>query len=125
MSGERNLFNHEFVRNWTNGPLLVRNDNGYFLREKDINPLAISNRYTVWDEHNQQVTFIDSETRTEETLTPTAALEGNVEVAIADGAKISCQTAFSSFKDMLANYDPENVSRITGVSVASIEAGLC
>ncbi|EPK8354072.1 molybdopterin dinucleotide binding domain-containing protein, partial [Klebsiella pneumoniae] len=112
----------EFVRNWTNGPLLVRNDNGYFLREKDINPLAISNRYTVWDEHNQQVTFIDSETRTEETLTPTAALEGNVEVAIADGAKISCQTAFSSFKDMLANYDPENVSRITGVSVASIEA---
>ncbi|HFN0774831.1 TPA: molybdopterin dinucleotide binding domain-containing protein [Klebsiella pneumoniae] len=122
MSGERNLFNHEFVRNWTNGPLLVRNDNGYFLREKDINPLAISNRYTVWDEHNQQVTFIDSETRTEETLTPTAALEGNVEVAIADGAKISCQTAFSSFKDMLANYDPENVSRITGVSVASIEA---
>ncbi|HIC0644765.1 TPA: molybdopterin dinucleotide binding domain-containing protein, partial [Enterobacter kobei] len=71
---------------------------------------------------NQQVTFIDSETRTEETLTPTAALEGNVEVAIADGAKISCQTAFSSFKDMLANYDPENVSRITGVSVASIEA---
>ncbi|EMV1128681.1 molybdopterin-dependent oxidoreductase, partial [Klebsiella pneumoniae] len=104
------------------GPLLVRNDNGYFLREKDINPLAISNRYTVWDEHNQQVTFIDSETRTEETLTPTAALEGNVEVAIADGAKISCQTAFSSFKDMLANYDPENVSRITGVSVASIEA---
>ncbi|HID5476131.1 TPA: molybdopterin dinucleotide binding domain-containing protein [Klebsiella pneumoniae] len=122
MSGERNLFNHEFVRNWTNGPLLVRNDNGYFLREKDINPLAISNRYTVWDEHNQQVTFIDSETRTEETLTPTAALEGNVEVAIADGAKISCQTAFSSFKDMLANYDPENVSHITGVSVASIEA---
>lgn len=102
--------------------MLVRNDNGYFLREKDINPLAISNRYTVWDEHNQQVTFIDSETRTEETLTPTAALEGNVEVAIADGAKISCQTAFSSFKDMLANYDPENVSRITGVSVASIEA---
>ncbi|MDV1450533.1 molybdopterin dinucleotide binding domain-containing protein [Raoultella planticola] len=65
---------------------------------------------------------MDSETRTEETLTPTAALEGNVEVAIADGAKISCQTAFSSFKDMLANYDPENVSRITGVSVASIEA---
>ena len=119
---ERNLFNHEFVRNWTNGPLLVRNDNGYFLREKDINPLAISNRYTVWDEHNQQVTFIDSETRTEETLMPTAALEGNAEVAIADGAKISCQTAFSSFKDMLANYDPENVSRITGVSVASIEA---
>ncbi|WP_439403818.1 molybdopterin dinucleotide binding domain-containing protein [Klebsiella pneumoniae] len=102
--------------------MLVRNDNGYFLREKDINLLAISNRYTVWDEHNQQVTFIDSETRTEETLTPTAALEGNVEVAIADGAKISCQTAFSSFKDMLANYDPENVSRITGVSVASIEA---
>ncbi|WP_431613947.1 molybdopterin dinucleotide binding domain-containing protein [Enterobacter cloacae] len=112
----------ELVRTFPNGPLLVRNDNGYFLREKDINPLAISNRYTVWDEHNQQVTFIDSETRTEETLTPTAALEGNVEVAIADGAKISCQTAFSSFKDMLANYDPENVSRITGVSVASIEA---
>ncbi|MDI7126355.1 molybdopterin oxidoreductase, partial [Klebsiella pneumoniae] len=49
-------------------------------------------------------------------------LEGNVEVAIADGAKISCQTAFSSFKDMFCNYDPENVSRISGVSVASIEA---
>jgi hypothetical protein len=77
---------------------LVRNDNGYFLREKDINPLAISNRYTVWDEHNQQVTFIDSETRTEETLTPTAALEGNVEVAIADGAKFPAKRRFHLLK---------------------------
>ena len=37
-----------FVRDWTNGPLLVRSDNGQFLREQDVWPDAVRNRFLVW-----------------------------------------------------------------------------
>ena len=33
---ERGWFDRDFVRDWTNGPLLVRDDNGRLLRERDI-----------------------------------------------------------------------------------------
>jgi len=35
---ERGWFDHAFVRDWTNGPLLVRSDNGRLLTERDLLP---------------------------------------------------------------------------------------
>ena len=31
-------FDRQFVAHWTNGPLLVRTDNGRFLRQSDLDP---------------------------------------------------------------------------------------
>ena len=35
---ERGWYDEEFVRDWTNGPLLVRADNGRLLSEHDLSP---------------------------------------------------------------------------------------
>ena len=33
---ERGWYDREFIRDWTNGPLLVRADNGRLLTERDL-----------------------------------------------------------------------------------------
>ncbi|MGT2431551.1 molybdopterin-dependent oxidoreductase [Cupriavidus basilensis] len=45
---EANAFDLAFVRQWTNGPLLVRNDNGRLLRGRDVG-LADGEACLVWD----------------------------------------------------------------------------
>lgn len=47
---EANAFDLAFVQQWTNGPLLVRSDNGRFLRGRDLG-LADGDAYLVWDAH--------------------------------------------------------------------------
>lgn len=117
----KNRFDIEFVRNWTNGPLLVRNDTGHFLREQDINPRSFSNRYAVWDASKKQVLFIETELREQEKLDVSIVLEGKVDIPLGNATNVTCQTAFSLFKELLADYDPNTVSNITGVSVESLE----
>src|SRR4051812_29389846 len=42
---ERGWYDREFVRDWTNGPLLVRPDNGRLLTEGDLAPGGSAQRY--------------------------------------------------------------------------------
>ena len=46
---ERGWFDRDFVRDWTNGPLLVREDNGRLLRADDIDPSGEAGKYVAWD----------------------------------------------------------------------------
>src|SRR5690606_22018010 len=46
---ERGWFDAAFVREWTNGPLLVRADDGRLLRERDLDPGGSPGRFVAWD----------------------------------------------------------------------------
>src|SRR5512142_1847874 len=46
----RGWYDREFIRDWTNGPLLVRADNGRFLRQSDLDAQGSANRYVAWSE---------------------------------------------------------------------------
>lgn len=116
----KGAYNHDFVRNWTNGPLLVRSDNGLFLREQDLQPQASQNRYVAWDGLNNNVLYIESERRESEKMASEVVLEGSIEITLANGITTGCVTAFSLFKALVEDYEPEKVSEITGVSVESI-----
>ena len=52
---EHGWFDATFIRRWSNGALLVRSDNGQFLREQDIDPLASQNRYMQWNDHVERI----------------------------------------------------------------------
>lgn len=110
-------FDESFVRNWTNAPLLVRNDNGLFLREKDINIHASNNRYLSWNLAEQcavpcgsgeQPVFVNGK---DFALFGTYMVEG-----------IKCRPAFQHFSDACEAYTPEHVAAITWVSAQEIRA---
>ena len=46
---ERGWYDRAFVRDWTNGPLLVRADNGRLLTERDLSAGGSAKRYVAWD----------------------------------------------------------------------------
>ena len=47
---ERGWYDRDFVRDWTNGPLLVRADTGRLLTERDLSPEGSAGTYVAWDD---------------------------------------------------------------------------
>jgi anaerobic selenocysteine-containing dehydrogenase/ferredoxin-NADP reductase len=111
-------YDETFVRAWTNAPLLVRRDNGLFLRERDVDGHAASNRYMVWNASHNRVEALGNEAGT----TPADfALDGSYTIA-----SIECEPAFACYTRALDAFTPERVETITGVAPEALEhaAGL-
>ena len=108
------LYDQDFVLKYTNGPFLVRGDNGQFLRESDIFPGASPHNYVVWDTTSGQPKAITP--KTYEFFGSKPALLGTYEPA-----GIECHPAFQLLADLANRYRPEKAAEITGVSPETTE----
>jgi anaerobic selenocysteine-containing dehydrogenase len=117
---ERGWFDREFVENWTNGPLLVRLDNGRLLRERDIAPGGSPNNYVAWDEARATPVVYDPARRAYAPNAATLALHGEMIVATPNGP-VTCRTAFQLAADICRRNAPNAVEAICGVSAEQIE----
>jgi len=101
------LQDEDFIRAHTVGSLLVRSDNGRFLRESDV-VSGGADKYMVWDARASQAQPSD----TAEVSPP---LSGVYQV---NG--IECQPAFQLLTELIAQYPPETASEITDVPADTI-----
>ena len=115
-------FDEGFVRDWTNGPLLVRSDNGLFLREQDLWPHAESNRFLAWSDERGCVVPYDTEQAAQPQLSEHFRLQGAVPVEAQGAPGLVCHPAFGLLAEACALYGPQEVERITGVPEASLHA---
>jgi len=116
-------YDQSFVRRWSNGPLLVRDDNGMLLTAEDLGRDSaddLQRRHLVaWDERAQGVVFYDAKSRQyqrdsiEETQ---LAMEGRIQV---NG--IRCRPAFSHYREACERYTLEYAESVTGISAKQIE----
>ncbi|MFC1822138.1 molybdopterin-dependent oxidoreductase [Thermodesulfobacteriota bacterium] len=104
---DQNLYNGAFVSDHTVGPFLVREDNGLFLREKDLGS-GDSERYLVWDSKTDEVRAYD-----DQGVTP--SLKGIYNVA-----GISCKPAFQLLRELAAQYPLEKAAEITELDADAI-----
>ena len=95
--------NEAFIVKYSVGPYLVRSDTGKYLRGKDLG-LAAENEYIIWDRISGS-----AKERTTDNIQP--ALSGSY---IVNG--IECKPAFQLLQDLAAEYPPQRVAEITGVS---------
>ena len=72
---EHGRFNHDFVRRWSNAPLLVRDDTGKFLRPEDGRE-----SFMAWDESLGQAVTVDTRLALSPELAPRLALRGAFDV---------------------------------------------
>jgi molybdopterin-containing oxidoreductase family molybdopterin binding subunit len=100
---KNNLQNDAYIRRHTNGPYLIRLDNGKFLRGKDINA-AEENDYVIWDNASNSAV-------TRNSADSTAALTGAVTVG-----GVECKTALQLLKELAEKYPPKRAAEITEVS---------
>jgi anaerobic selenocysteine-containing dehydrogenase len=113
-------FDREFVRHWTNGPLLVRADTGRFLRERDVTSTGDENRYVAWDEATRQPAVYDPATRAYDRTPTSPALLGVFQIATPAGT-VTCRPAFQLVADSCRRHAPAIAETITGIPAADIE----
>lgn len=117
---ERGLFDETFIRQWTNAPLLVNEDGGALIRERDL-VNGGSDKLVAWDAGGGRPVIYDPTTGAYEVETSALALTGRYELAGARGA-IACRPVFDHVAALCRRFDPDTVSQICGVDAASVEA---
>jgi len=97
------LQDERFINENTVGPLLVRKDNGLFLRESDLTSDGGQQRFMIFDKNTGQIQPYDAAGINPE-LTGQYSLSG-----------VECKTAYQLLADMAQEYTPEYVSKITEI----------
>ena len=120
---EEDLFNQEFVCRWTNGPFLVRNDNGAMLCGADLGMDNGEQIRLAWDRANNEVVPYDINVGDFlEAVTPEQLqLRGEIKIKTPSG-ELVCQPAFDCYAQLCAQYPPEKASEITWLPADQIRA---
>jgi anaerobic selenocysteine-containing dehydrogenase len=118
---ERGWFDHEFIRDWTNGPLLVRGDNGHLLTQGDLSMDGSARKYVAWSEALGRPVLYDPATGMYEGEQPKPALFGTFALETLQG-NVICRPAFQLVADLCGQYPPEQVEAISGISRDLVES---
>src|SRR4051812_19168348 len=129
-------YDRDFIRDWTNSPLLVRSDTGRLLTERDMSDASNygnSQHYVAWDSAGHSPSIYDPATgdyspagnsagnheRYERTdVEP--ALFGEFTVETSRG-KVVCRPVFDHVAELCRRYPPERVEAICGVEARQVE----
>jgi anaerobic selenocysteine-containing dehydrogenase len=116
---DRGWYDDDFVRDWTNGPLLVRADTGRFLREADLVRAGTAENYLAWDGTKGRPVAYDPNLGSYTADTAKLALSGSFDVETLQGP-VTCRPAFQHVTELCGRYDPKEVERITGVAADQV-----
>jgi anaerobic selenocysteine-containing dehydrogenase len=104
---ERQWFDQNFVRAWSNGPLLVRSDTGRLLKVGDlVSSTGGSGQFVAWDSLTNCIVGYDPVAGRYEAPSEHLALRGEYNIATVDG-EISCQPVFERYAALCKKYTPE------------------
>ncbi len=116
----RGWYDRAFVRDWTNGPFLVRNDTGRLLTEHDLSPDGATSTYVAWDEAAGRPLLYDPATRRYERDDAEPALFGEYRIATPSG-ELTCRPGFQLVADLCGRYTPETVEAVSWVEPGQVE----
>jgi anaerobic selenocysteine-containing dehydrogenase len=117
---ERGWYDHDFIRDWSNGPLLVRADTGRLLVEHDSTGAGDARCAFAWDSASARLVRYDTACGRYNGNSSSLALEGEYRVATA-GGEVVCHPAFELFARLCRRYTPEAVEAICWIPRAQIE----
>jgi len=101
---EEELYDAPFVRAWTNGPFLVREDTHQLLMAQDLVASGKAGTFVVWDGRSGgPVGYHPGSGYAQDGVEP--ALVGTFALALADGKTIACWPAFELLKALAAQPD--------------------
>ena len=114
-------YDEEFVRRWTNAPLLVRIDNGRLLRSAEVAELADRTGYVAWDLLKAEPVVVDPAPVGGGVFEgePRLALAGSVDVATADG-RVRCRPVLELLRRHCGAWTPDATEAVTGVPADAI-----
>jgi anaerobic selenocysteine-containing dehydrogenase len=118
---ERGWYDREFIRDWTNGPLLVRLDSGRLLTQRDLSEQGSAQQYVAWSQAADRPILYDPSTGGYDGEALEPALFGTFTIKTLQG-EVACQPAFELTAELCRRYPPERVEAICGVERGQVEA---
>ena len=109
----------EFMRTYTDAPLLVGADNGKRLREKDLVAGGSDAVFVAWDEASGHAVTADT-ARLGFAGAVRPALVGTYDVPLASGNTIRATPGFALVEQELLTWTPDRAAQVTGVSAERI-----
>jgi anaerobic selenocysteine-containing dehydrogenase len=119
---DRGWFDEHFVRQWTNAPLLVREDTGRFLRAGQVwTDAADPEAFVAWDTTTGQVVAHDPGNARRGIDDGRLGLRGRYAAQTPDGP-VACRTVFDLVSEHAGRMEPSVAEGITDVPADQIEA---
>jgi anaerobic selenocysteine-containing dehydrogenase len=117
---ERGWFDADFVRRWTNAPLLLRRDTGRLVRAHEVTPDGNPAHYVVWDDVAGEPVAYDPATGRHQVGEERLALAGERTMATQSGVVV-CRPVFDAVVEACRQMTPTVAEELTGVPAAEIE----
>jgi anaerobic selenocysteine-containing dehydrogenase len=112
-------YDRDFIRDWSTGPFLVRDDTGRFLSPADLGPAGSPAGYVAWDRVAARPVGYDPKAARYESPIQDAMLSGSATCTTPAGP-VTCRPAFERYAALCRAYPPERVEQITGVPAAQL-----
>ncbi len=112
------LYDKQFVQEQTDMPLLVRTDDGRFLRGSEVSEGEREDQFYWWDTLTEALN--PAPLATLATMGVDPALEGRFEATLKDGSRVEVEPVFERLKRRLAEYTPEKAAKICEISPDNI-----
>jgi anaerobic selenocysteine-containing dehydrogenase len=117
---ERGWYDRNFIRDWSNGPLLVRADTGRLLTARDVAVSGEASGFFAWDSAASRLVPYDAGIGHYYGDVSGLALEGEYRVMTARG-EVVCHPIFELYARLCRRYPPEAVEGICWIPRAQIE----
>jgi DMSO reductase family type II enzyme molybdopterin subunit len=112
------LYDRRFVQEQTDLPLLVRLDNGRFLRGSDVSEGDREDQFFWWDSLTGVLTPAPRGTLATTGIDP--VLEGTYTATLLDGSQVEVEPVFARLRRHLEDYTPEKAASICEISAGNI-----
>ena len=113
-------YDRDFIREWTNGPLLVRMDDDRLLTGRDLVADGDAQQLVAWSESAAAPIIYDPATGSYAQGGGTPALTGIYTIESVQGP-VTCRTVFESLVERCREYPPERVESICGIERTEVE----
>ena len=117
---EHGWYDRDFIRKWSNAPLLVRADTGRLLTEADLAAGGDAGRALAWDRAAARLVPYDTAAGCYDGDGANLALDGEYPVAMPEG-EVICHPVFELYARLCRRYPPEAVEAICRIPRAQVE----
>lgn len=118
---DENLFDGDFIRTYTDLPLLIRSDNGKRVLASDVEGLSVPADMPDYREayvvYNGSFLTVNPERLD---LPLDVIIDGEVTVPLKDGTTVQAQPAFALLRNMAAEYTPEKVQEESDMPASEV-----
>ena len=117
---EHGWYDRDFIRDWTDGPLLVREDSGRRLTERDLSTTGSAQRYVAWSKELQCPVVYDPADGRYGGDAGQLALFGEFAIETTEGL-VACRPAFDLAAAACSENSLDEIEAICGVGREQIE----